>query len=102
MAALNTLSRRSAREGGSTLNPQLITINSLRKPVRAETRLTSLELPRPLVRLSAIQIVRADINCYDRVAIHIEYDSEIRLDFGGVNDATIASGKLLNLVRAQA
>ena len=46
--------------------------------------------------------MRADINCYDHVAIHIEYDSEIRLDFGGVNDATIASGKLLDLVRAQA
>ena len=64
------------------------------KPVRAEERLTSSELTRPLVRQSRIHIARADINCYDRVAIRIEYDSEIRLDFGGVNDATIASGKL--------
>ena len=33
---------------------------------------------------------------------HVEHDSEIRLDFGGVNDATIASRKLLDFVGAQA
>src|SRR5207237_7577481 len=35
------------------------------------------------------------------LAIHIEYDSDIRLDIGGGNDATITSGKLLDLVRAK-
>src|SRR5207249_861979 len=33
---------------------------------------------------------------------HVEHDSEIRLDFGGVNDTTIASRKLLDFVGAQA
>jgi hypothetical protein len=46
--------------------------------------------------------MRADVYCYNSVALSIEYDSEIRLDFGGVNDPTIASGKFLDFVGAQA
>ena len=53
-------------------------------------------------RHSAIQIVRADVYCYNCIPLNVEHDSEIRLDFGGVNDATIASRKLLDFVGAHA
>ena len=46
--------------------------------------------------------MRADVYCYNCIPLNVEHDSEIGLDFGGVNDATIASRKLLDLVRAQA
>ena len=46
--------------------------------------------------------MRADVYSYNCIPLNVEDDSEIRFDFGGVNDATIASGKLLDLVRAQA
>ena len=53
-------------------------------------------------RHSAIQIVRADVYCYNCIPLNVEHDSEIRLDFGGVNDATITSRKLLDFVGAHA
>jgi hypothetical protein len=42
--------------------------------------------------------VRADVYCYNCIPLNVEHDSEIRLDFGGVNDPTIASRKLLDFV----
>jgi hypothetical protein len=53
-------------------------------------------------RNSAIEIVRADVQCHDNITLDVEHHAEIRLDFRSVNDATIASGKLLDFVRAQA
>jgi hypothetical protein len=46
-------------------------------------------------------VVRADVYCENCIPLNVEHDSEICLDFGGVNDATIASGKLLDFVGAQ-
>ena len=42
------------------------------------------------------------VYCYNCIPLNVEHDSEIHLDFGGVNDATIASRKLLDFVGAQA
>ena len=46
--------------------------------------------------------MRPDVDRYDRVAIYIEYDSEVPLDFGGVNSPAVTSGELVNLMGTQA
>jgi hypothetical protein len=48
----------------------------------------------------AIQVVRADVYSYYCISLDVEHDSEIRFDFGSVNDPTIPGGKLLNFVGA--
>jgi len=43
-----------------------------------------------------VEHLRENIAGENRIPLNVEDDSEIRFDFGGVNDAAVASGKLLD------